>query len=170
MTPAERFDFKTRLDIQEVILARLGVVYAAQSAGQQNIADRTPIDLMAYTMSEAIGDAVGEADQRRFAVYVQNCFDMTKKWFSMLMLIQPGIALVPAEGKAVANAAYIEHLNSLMFGLSCDPRLTIPSYYMRREYLTLEDRLQALENSTARATMVQMQETKDHLTLGGMLQ
>lgn len=48
------FGFKTRLDAQELILERLDKAYAS-AAGVNAIADRTPIDMLGYTMRHERG-------------------------------------------------------------------------------------------------------------------
>ncbi|MPQ56365.1 AAA family ATPase [Duganella sp. FT27W] len=144
------FDFKTRLDAQELILERLDKEYAA-AAGVNAIADRTPIDMLGYTMAEALSNNVTDADMDRFHRYVQRCFDVLNRRFSVLLLIQPGIALQPAANKGALNEAYIAHLNSLMFGLSVDERVHIPHFYMPRANTDLAERLTSLKNAVARS-------------------
>lgn len=138
--PAQEFDFATRLTIQEEILKRMDAFYA-KCAGMNVITDRTPIDMLAYTMAEAIGDRVSEEDQGRFEAYANACFDITNRRFTEILLVQPGIRLVHEEGKAVLNSAYIEHLNSLMLGLCSDERLKIPHFYIPRHRTDLAKRV-----------------------------
>lgn len=168
--PSATFDFKTRLDIQEVILERLDVVYGALNPAEQAITDRTPIDMLGYTMSEAIGEAVSAADQERFAKYVDRCFDVTNRRFSCLVLVQPGIPLVYQPGKAIMNAAYIDHLNSLMLGLSVDQRVKAAHYYIPRRLVAMDERLAALENAVGRAEHMALQDSNTWRQAGGMLQ
>lgn len=144
------FDFKTRLDVQEVILDRLDAAYSA-AAGIKAIADRTPIDLLGYTMAEALSHSVTEADMARFHRYVQRCFDVLNRRFSILLLIQPGIPLQLDQNKGSLNEAYIAHLNSLMFGLSVDERVRIPHFYMPRGTVDHADRMAALKSTVVRA-------------------
>src|ERR1035437_11190687 len=56
--PAAVFDFRTRMDIQEHVLTRVDEGYAELDPKEQAITDRTPIDMLAYTMAEAIGNVV----------------------------------------------------------------------------------------------------------------
>lgn len=168
--PADSFDFKTRLSIQEVILDRLDAVYGAVSPTVQAITDRTPIDMLAYTMAEAVGGTVRKREQERFEAYVQRCFEVTNKRFSTLLLVQPGIPLVKARGKAVLNQAYIEHLNSLMLGLSCDVRCSVPHFYIRRAMTEMADRITAVENAVGRSFMAVRQEATAYREAGGLLQ
>lgn len=148
-SPSDTFDFKTRLTIQEQILIRLNEFYR-NAAGARVIADRTPIDMLAYTMAEAIGDAVLPEDQRRFIRYANDCFDVTNMWFSCIIVVQPGIPLVHEEGKAALNGAYVEHLNALMMGLCNDQRLKVPHFYIPKNRIDLEERIQSVEFATGR--------------------
>lgn len=163
------FDFKTRLDVQELILERLDAEYG-KAAGMKAIADRTPIDLLGYTMAEALSNNVTAEDMTRFHRYVQRCFDVLNRRFSVLLLIQPGIALQPDANKGSLNEAYIAHLNSLMFGLSVDERVRIPHYYMPRATTEPEDRLAALKSAVMRATATSQREYATQLAEGMQLQ
>lgn len=148
--PAETFDFKTRLTIQEQILIRLTRFYR-ESTGQFVITDRTPIDMLAYTMSEANGEAVGPDLQARFKGYANDCFTVTNKFFSAVLVVQPGIPIIDAPGKAAPNAAYLEHLNTLMIGLCCDERMKVPHFFIPRTRLTMESRIDSVEAAKDRA-------------------
>src|SRR3569832_2076889 len=145
LDPAASFDFKTRLDIQEVILERLDAMYSMVAPVSFAIVDRTPIDMLGYTMAEAIGHTVGGADQARFAKYAERCFEVTNRRFSTLVLVQPGIPLIEEEGKAAINQAYIEHLNSLMLGLTVDERIKCSHFYILRALTDMDARITALE-------------------------
>lgn len=148
--PAVTYDFETRLTVQEEILKRVDTAYG-KHAGLEFITDRTPLDMAAYTLADAIGDRVPENCQERLAKYVNACFDVTNRRFGIVLLVQPGIKLVHEEGKAAVNAGYIEHLNSLILGLTVDERLTCQHFYIPRPVVDLERRLGALENCVDRS-------------------
>jgi hypothetical protein len=107
--------------------------------------------MAAYTLADAIGDRVPAGCHERLAKYVNACFDVTNRRFGMVFLIQPGIALVDEPGKAAMNASYIEHLNSLIFGLTVDERLSSQHFYMPRAVLDFNERLTALSSSVERS-------------------
>ncbi|MFK3741045.1 AAA family ATPase [Massilia sp. TN1-12] len=167
--PAGTFDFATRLTIQEEILKRLDVIYAAQPVDQAVITDRTPIDLLGYTMAEAVGMTVTPELQDRFDAYVRDCFRVLNKRFATVVLVQPGIPLVAAEGKAAMNKAYIEHLNSIMFGLMMDERTRPAHYYIRRTMLDFDDRLAALESAVGKAERLAHDQVGAYITAGGLV-
>jgi len=143
LDPAATFDFAERLRIQDIILDRTVKQYAAH-AGTASITDRTPLDMLAYTMSEALGTMRPE-DEEAFDSYTTRCFEATNNWFSTICVIQPGIPLVAAPGKAAMSRGYMEHLNSLILGFSADPRLTAPHFYVPRRNLALEDRVECVK-------------------------
>lgn len=167
--PAASFDFKTRLDIQEVILDRLDEVYGKLSPSAMAITDRTPIDMLAYTMAEAIGPVVTEKQQARFARYVERCLEVTNRRFSTIVLLQPGLPLVYEEGKALNNPAYIEHLNSLMLGLSVDERVKCSHFYILRRLTEMSDRIEALDSAVRKSEFIARSQMESHIIHGGHL-
>lgn len=160
LNPAVEMPFDVRLQAQEEILKRLDTFYA-ENAGQNVITDRTPIDLLAYTMADAIGDRVEPGLHERFERYVNACFDLTNRRFSDLLVVQPGIALVAEEGKAALNKPYIEHLNSLMLGLCADQRLKVPHFYIPRQRTDLEGRMRSVTVARQRALEKMAQEAAE---------
>lgn len=135
--------FTERLAVQHEVLQRLDAMYE-RYAGEEVIFDRCPLDLLGYTLAEALPAAVTDADQITLAKYMQACFDVLNKRFMLVFLVQPGIAMEEREGRGALNAGYIEHLNSLMLGLSCDERTKIARFYLPREVLDLAERVARL--------------------------
>lgn len=165
--PASEVSFGERLELQREILSEVDKVYAPY-AGQNFVADRTPMDMIAYTMAEATGHRVGPEEQEAFAQYVRDCYEVTNRRFGILVVVQPGIDLVQEEGKAAINQAYIEHLNTLMIGLCIDPRCNADHYVMPREMLLLEDRLGALSRSVRRSYERAVEQRNRHHEHGGL--
>lgn len=149
--PAAVYDFSTRLTIQEEILRRLNLLYAEYSTEENVIADRTPIDILCYTVAEAIGDRVLPKDQARMQRFTEACFKATNMRFAKLVLVQPAIPIVAAPGKAAANKAYIEHLNSLCLGLLTDEALLTHCSFIPRDVISMNDRVSAVEGAVQRA-------------------
>lgn len=148
--PAALYDFETRMTIQERILERVDAKFA-EFSGREFITDRTPLDMAAYLLGDAVGDRVPESCQERVKKYVADCFEATNRRFGVVILIQPGIPLVREDGKAAMNEAYIEHLNSLMLGLTCDERLRSYNFYLPRSIIDMDRRLAAIEAAVGRA-------------------
>lgn len=165
--PSFTYDFVTRLGIQEEILQRVDAVYS-RYAGETFITDRTPLDMIAYTLADAIGDRVPESSYERLGKYVQDCYASANKRFGMILLIQPGIKLVHEEGKAALNRSYIEHLNSLIFGLTVDEKMAVYHFYMPRALTDLDERLTALESAVQRSKLRVQTELNELKQLGGV--
>lgn len=141
LDPAEPMPFATRLVIQHEILA--AAEKAWREAKGRFITDRTPVDMMAYTLADIRGDT--EVRFRDLEAYLDRCFLVTNEVFSTLVVVQPGIPLVHEGGKAALNEAYIEHVNALVLGLCHDQRLRCRTLLLDRGATALETRLALLD-------------------------
>lgn len=130
-------DFATRLNVQFRILAACESDW--QAAAGNFITDRTPVDLMAYTLGDIQGET--RVSEPEFDRYLERCFDAANRFFDTLVIVQPGIPLTEAEGKAALNKAYIEHINSLVIGLCHDERLQCRVISFPRSLTTLNERV-----------------------------
>ncbi len=137
---AQVMDFETRLGIQYRILEACENDWQkASGIGGDFITDRTPVDFLAYTLGDVQGKT--EVNQADFDRYINRCFDLTNSFFDTLVIIQPGIPLAQAEGKAALNKAYIEHINSLVIGLCHDQRVLSKVMTLNREVVELGERI-----------------------------
>ena len=140
LDPSAPMDFNQRLWIQDKVIAAAEQVW--QQADSAFITDRTPLDMLAYTLAEVQGDTVYEAGELQ--AYTQRCFAAVNRYFSSLVVVQPGIDLVEEAGKAALHRGYIEHLNSLIIGFCADERQQLPAHVMPRALLDLQQRCQWL--------------------------
>ena len=130
-------DFETRLSIQYRILE--ACEYDWQHAGGEFVTDRTPVDFLAYTLGDVQGKTA--VNQANFDQYLERCFELTNRFFGLLVILQPGIPLEAAEGKAALNHAYIEHINSLVIGLGNDERVRCEVLAISRNATELTERI-----------------------------
>ena len=137
LNPAESMDFPTRLFVQNQVLDAAEQIWDDSST--PFISDRTPIDMIAYTLADIQGKT--EVDFAQLNAYCDRCFASTNQFFQNLAIIQPGIPLVYEEGKAALNAAYIEHINILVIGLCNDSRLKADVFCNPREAIALDLRI-----------------------------
>jgi hypothetical protein len=137
LDPAEPMDFQTRLFVQNHVLDAAEQVW--QESVSPFISDRTPIDMIAYTLGDIQGKT--DVDFNLLSQYIDRCFASTNQFFQNLAIIQPGIPLVYEEGKAALNAAYIEHINVLVIGLCSDRRLKANVFCNDRKIINLETRI-----------------------------
>lgn len=137
---AQEMDFETRLEIQYRILEACENDWL--SATGDFITDRTPVDFLAYTLGDIQGKTkVRYEDLER---YVDRCFELSNRLFHTLIILQPGIPLTEAEGKAALNKAYIEHINSLIIGLCHDQRVQSRIITLERGVTELEERVRKM--------------------------
>lgn len=142
--PKMMYPFEVRLEIQRRILDALVEQY--KKGGLMFIADRTPLDLVAYTLADIVRDNYDGSQDEALSRYIDDCYDVTNTYFSMILVIQPGIEIVEAELKAPANFGYMEHINSLVIGLTTDRRLNAMHFALARDTTNLEARVAAVGN------------------------
>jgi len=140
MDPSGPMDFRKRLWIQHEILDTAEKIWIAEQ--EQFITDRTPLDMMAYTLADIQGAT--EVNLKELEGYLARCIDVTNKFFQILILVQPGIPLMHEEGKAALNEGYLEHLNYLILGLCSDDRIKGAFVYLRRDITSLEERVDTI--------------------------
>jgi hypothetical protein len=140
LDPALPMDFSTRLHIQHKALEAAIAVWEQEP--NYFISDRTPIDMMAYTIGDIQGKT--EVNFRELEDYLNLCFEVTNQFFAKLAIVQPGIPLVYEVGKAALNQGYIEHINILVMGLCRDRRLKLKTLCLDRQTTDLNDRIKEL--------------------------
>lgn len=138
MDPSKPMSFDRRLWIQHKILDAAEQMWNAEQS--RFITDRTPLDMAAYTLADVQGCTV--VDFVGLERYITRCFDSANRFFGMLVLVQPGIPLVPEKGKAALNEGYLEHLNFLILGLCRDERVSSEFLCLPREVKAIEDRVE----------------------------
>lgn len=137
LDPAKPMNFHTRLSIQQEILTAGETVWSQESG--RFLSDRTPVDMAAYTLADVHGTTT--LDETAFRQYLTDCIEKTNRFFSTLIIVPPGIPLVPEPGKAALHEAYIEHIHTLIVGLCHDERITAKIYHLERDILSLDDRV-----------------------------
>ena len=146
--PKVDYDFKIRMMIQN------GILDAAEALWKQYtgefVTDRTPIDMLAYTMADVQRQNLDKDDEALFIEYMNRCIASANKYFALLVAVQPGIPLVEAEVKAPNNMAYIEHINSLVLGLVTDGRMKSGRFIINRKTTDLTSRCDVIDNAMNR--------------------
>lgn len=150
LDPAVTYDFATRLRVQRAILKHLDRVYGQAEDDVNTVTDRTPLDLLLYTYADVQNDNLTDEDAAALAQYTADCIECLNRRFTMVMIVQPGIPIVPAPGKASLNTAYIEHLNLLALGLMNDERIETRVAYIPRAMTDLDERTDATFDTLTR--------------------
>ena len=140
LDPAQPLPFATRLTVQNHILDRAVSLWA--NFPDQFITDRTPIDMMAYTLADIQGTT--EVQEHRLQAYLDRCFQATNQYFRHLVIVPPAIPLVFAAGKAALNPAYIQHIHFLVVGLSYSQHISpdIKVVPLPEQIISLPDRVE----------------------------
>jgi len=115
LDPAKPMDFRTRLYIQQQILKHAIEIWFEMD--EAFICDRTPIDMMAYTLAEVQGETLDKELEWELAEYLRDCKEATEKYFHYLFLVPPAIPITAAKGKASLSRGYIEHIHLLCLAL-----------------------------------------------------
>lgn len=147
------------MDIQEAILKNMAKQYDDMGV-RVFVSDRTPIDMLAYTLSEINRESLSEAQEIRLAKYVSDCYDACNKYFKLVMIIQPGIKLVADPTKAPIGAGYIEHMTHLVMGLTVNERITAAHAYIPTRIIDLDERVQCVNNTVKRVMTQAMNDYK----------
>lgn len=134
------------LEVQNRILEAADVFFQEfiNRNGTTFISDRTPVDMAAYMMALVGRSNVTTEEQNLIATYLKDCRTVCSSYFSMIMLVQPGIPYVAEEGKPPPNLMYQEHIAALIYGLPefFKQGANAPHFYrMDRSILRLEDRV-----------------------------
>lgn len=143
LSPKIDYSFSVRLAIQMEVLADLDAAYT--KSNYRAITDRTPLDALAYTMADIQRSNLNASDIKAFTKYRKACIKMTNDRLHSILLIQPGIPLVEEPGKAPANIAYMDHLNTIMKGLLLEPDLLINILTIRPDVIDLDHRIKAVD-------------------------
>lgn len=105
------------------------------------ISDRTPLDLIGYTMIHANGN-LSKIQSKWLIDYVDSCIKLTNKYYDKLILIQPGITPVKDnDTSAEPILGFMEHLNAIYLSYMIDNRVTPQKLIMPRDLLDLQQRV-----------------------------
>lgn len=139
LDPAKPMDFRTRLYIQQQILNHAVEVWFEMD--EPFICDRTPIDMMAYTLAEVQGDTLDKQTEQELSDYLLLCKSATEKCFHYLFLVPPAIPIVEAKGKASPSRGYIEHIHRLCVGFFHDTDSMQAGSRLPRSLTDLDERV-----------------------------
>lgn len=153
-SPKEDMDLKDRLFVQTEILNDIEEAYR-NSPTPHFITDRTPLDTAAYLIADVHRTATKGDPWVEYEIlrYVDRCLEMSEQWFSLLVLVQPGIQLKDHEDKAPASPVYIEHINDILIGLlmgRSDEGINTNIAMIRRGTHDLRDRVEVMLDLTGK--------------------
>jgi len=160
LDPKLDYDFDVRLEVQWVILGALRQQYL--SAKRAFIADRTPLDALAYMMADIRRETLTPEQDIQLQKYANACYSTTNQFFQAVVAVLPGISVVEEEGKAPAGYGYQEHINMLILGSLASGRLTTPHFLIRRNMIEMSARLHAMRTVLYKTIERQTEESALH--------
>lgn len=114
--PRADLPFEDRLYVQYQILYDMERLYL-EAPTSHFITDRTPIDVYSYLLADVQRSTLTPVQEDDLQRFWEEICRIVNKHLELVMVIQPGIELIEAEGKAPATTGYIEHVNALIIGL-----------------------------------------------------
>lgn len=144
MSPRLDYPLSQRIEVQRRILDACEKQYRSVGTGVF-VTDRTPIDMLAYMLADVQRQNVDSSTEEALDQYFKDCISVSNYHFAILMVVQPGISIVEDEDKAPANASYVEHINTLILGLTVSEVIESAHYYIPRYMTSLESRVEALD-------------------------
>jgi hypothetical protein len=149
--PSDKLDIRTRLFLQQKILAKAEDIWFDVDE-PSFICDRTPLDMAAYMLAD-VGN--GELDKHKHTHkhthtqsevmdYLQDCFNVTARYFGKIVLIPPAIPFVEREYKAAINQPLIFKLHTQLLGML--NYLDLPYKELPKDCLDLGDRVKFVED------------------------
>lgn len=138
MSSAPHYNFSKRMQVQNKILDLAEQSY--KDAERGFVSDRTPLDMLAYTMADVGRTNLSPQHSNMFFDYIQRCFEVANMHFGTIVVVQPGIQMVNDGGRPTCGA-YAEHINSIIMGLVTDQRMGCVKYFINRDIVDLEKRM-----------------------------
>lgn len=115
------------------------------------VADRTPIDVAAYTMADATAGAGTYEVQQHAVLMMESALVETSRLFDIVLLIPPAINFIIEDGKPPMNPAYQEHHHLLCRGMLLDDDLNVYWDELARDCTGLTQRMDWVRASVANA-------------------
>lgn len=135
---SEEIAADVRLEIQIAILDAHANDLSAQ-AGRPWICDRSALDSAAYMTLNMVKDCPARL-ARRGMEYIDRCFQVANRHCAAIVLVQPGIPYVAAPNKPPPNDLLVEAMNTYVWGLMNDRRMTAKPAFIRRDVTDLDVR------------------------------
>ncbi len=147
LDPTKPMSFDDRMRAQEAVLDYYVSLYERSEKFKTIcVFDRTPIDLIAYALSDVTGSMEPSKEgTERLNRYINRCYEVANRYFSFIVHVQPGIEIVDAPLKASTDPRFIEKMNTLVAGILCDQRNRVPDFTIPRAITSLEERIKAME-------------------------
>lgn len=148
VSPKADLPFAERLTIQWEILKELSGQWAAQPG--DFITDRTPLDMLAYTLADIQRSNLTPELDAAYKRYAEQCFALTNRFFSTIIVVQPGIVPKEEEWKAPATFGYSDHFNRLVIGLAVSEDVMCNHFFIPKAMTDLGRRVNCVDYAIRR--------------------
>lgn len=144
----EELPFRERIEVQNAILDD-AIEKWGRYRGQAFVTDRTPLDMLAYTMADIRRDTLdsgpGSLDHQ-YILYRNRCLQSCMETFKLLAHIPPGITPAADLSKAQITIGYIEHIYLIISGLMTAP-MPVHKFRFGDACLDLNERVSQLKKA-----------------------
>lgn len=139
--PNANLQTNLRLSVQTHIYQRF---LEATKGMSDYIVDRTPLDYIAYTISELNTvefNKLGSVGRSMVDGYVKSCLSSVLDKFDVLFIVPPGIEIEHDDSKGVCDSVVIEHVHALIASYA-DISGHQGVFFLDRGMTNLDDRVQ----------------------------
>lgn len=171
LDPALPMNVDVRLTVQNIILNEMEeTLEKARLVRTMVVLDRTPIDMIAYTLAEFDGrHKLNERQTERLAQYIERCYQVANKYFSVIIVIQPGIPIVEEKLKASCCPGVIEKIALLVNGAVSSKSLAVPDFFLAKSCISIEERISAMEHALKKVIDFAEGQREGYVNQGGVL-
>jgi hypothetical protein len=117
--PSDTMTFGERIQVQEFLLDEIERLLARVSSMTAFVIDRTPVDLLAYLLTN-IDDTTSSIFDSRGQAFIDRCVALSAKHFTHFVVVPPGIPVVGdvnKRSKAYNSRMYKESLTDVIIGV-----------------------------------------------------
>lgn len=149
LDPKTPMAFSDRLDFQSRLLIKHIEQWSeARESPNVYVTDRTPLDFLAYAMTDLKHGELEELSDGMLAGYYKACMAATAMYFNGIVMLRPNIPLIDAEGRGSALPMEVARTSSMIEALLCSELSRIspctPYMVMDDDIVDLDDRRDAM--------------------------
>lgn len=139
--PVSAMDIDTRIRAQEHLLD--AYIRLVDRQGRNFVTDRTPIDMLAYTLGEVTMHNTNEEQGKRIAEYCRRCVASSESRFALIIVTLPLATYEVRPDKPPPSLAYQDLIHNLITGALRNS--VIPTMHLDAD--SVENRLLRVINS-----------------------
>ena len=157
LRPDQDLGFDTRIEVQNEVLNRAEDLWSDHVSF---ITDRTPLDMLAYTLIDINSDTrMNVRQEAEFFAYEHRCYESLNRHFTNVTLVQPGIQAGFQQNKSRASLdkCLVSTMNTILLGLLVDSRVAIYKSMIPAYILDLGERVEAIDMAVNKSALRFMQ-------------